>query len=99
MQVCMYLWSMQRCVLVSPGESVVSPCFQFLMIVEKIISHTLFLFGGCFCSLFIEFWGNIQLVQEQNLQSKEGKRPSQCKSCIIFLFLNSSMPQGFDIRT
>lgn len=70
----MYMGSMQQCILVLPGEPILSTCFQFLMILEMRISHTLFLFGGCFCSLFIEFWGNIQQVQEQNQQSEEGSK-------------------------
>lgn len=80
------MWSMQQCVLVSPGGSVLSPHFQCLIIVEMRISHILFLFGGCFCSPFIEFWGHVQLVQERinRREARRGERQSQCKSCVIF---------------
>lgn len=91
MQVCTYLWSMQQCVLVSPGKSIVSPCLQFLVMVKMRISRTLFLFGGCFCSLFIKFWGNIKLIQEWNFHSEEGNKEGKrgnlnVKAVLSFFF-------------
>jgi len=96
-QVCVYMWSMQQCVLVSPGESIVSPCFQFLMIVEMRISHTLFLFGDCFCSLFIDLWGTFSWFKSKiNREegSKQGERSNLDVKAVLTFFSEQLCASG-----